>query len=214
MKINVTVRRGKEWVKAQRLATAENVPNDIVVSVEVSKLSVEARKRLLDYSGGYHDTACLSHGSDYKPYHGTTHGTIYYVIDSASPTTSEISEAICAAFAELDAKRAELITKEEARNAEKARVAAEKEARDRKFAEARELLKSELEALKTERDKLKRARGLLSEFLATIPLDALRGAVKKQLTDESEIASRQKLIEDASDEWIFSNRDNDDDNDE
>ena len=211
MNINVTIRRSNEWVKAQRLATAENVPNDIVVSVEVSELSVEARKRLLDYRGAYNDTDKLRYGSDYKPNVGNSYGYIYFCVDSVSPTTSEIDATICAAFAELDAMRAESIEKEEARNAENARVAAEKEAHLHKFAEARELLKSELDSLKSELSKMKAARSTLSEFLATIPLDALRGAVKKQLTDDSEITARQKLIEGASDQWIFSNRDDGDD---
>jgi hypothetical protein len=211
MKINVMIRRSEKWIKDQRLATGENVPNDIVVGVETSELSIECRQRLIDYRGAYHDTDKLHFGNDYKPYAIGGYGGIYYCVDSASPTINEVDAAICDAFTELYARRAEFLAAEEARNTENARIAAEKEAHLRKFSEARELLKSELDSLKSERDRLRQHKDELSSFLATIPLDALRGAVKKQLTDESEISSRQNLIEEASSEWIFSNREDSDD---
>lgn len=211
MKINVTIRRSDEWVKAQRLATGENVPEECTVAVEVSQLCEDVRQRLLDWMGRYIDLRDINFGQDYTPSrYGATYGRVCFKCDSVSPTPDEINMAIIGAFKELDAKRSACLAEKAAREEKEAAEQAAKAEKERALSVARELLAKDL----AERDKLKQQRDELSAFLAAIPLDALRGTIKRLVSDESEIAARIKLIEDASSVWIFSNRDDDEEDDD
>lgn len=73
------------------------------------------------------------------------------------------------------------------------------------MAAARELLKDELAELQ----ELKNNRSQLSHFLANIPLDALQGTLKRMTADSQDksVDALRDAVEEASDKWIFSNRD-------
>ncbi len=102
------------------------------------------------------------------------------------------------------AKQAEKEAAAEAREAEK--LAAE-EAK----AAARELLKKELGEI----ESLKDYRATLSQFLSKIPLDALQGTAKRMAgaTDSEAVDELREKVESASTEWVFSNRDDEEDDD-
>jgi hypothetical protein len=206
MKINVTIKRSGEWIKAQRLARGENVPEEYVVAVEVIQLCEDVRQRILEWLGCYRDLRDIGFCQDYTPSpRGATYGRACFKCDSDSPTPDEINSAIAGAFAELDAKRTEYLAEKSEREAEEAATKAQKAEAARRLEEARLLLSKDL----AERDELRKKRDTLSKFLAAVPLDALRGTVKRIVSSEAEIENRQKLIEDASSDWIFSNRDDD-----
>lgn len=207
MNINVTITRSNEWVKAQRLATGDNVPNEVVVSVDPAGLSVDVRKRLIDWMGSYGDIKKLPFDNTFNPNQYANYGTIPFVVNEMIPSREQIDAAIATAFSELDQKRAEYLAAKQEREEQQAAEKAEKAEKAQRLTEARTLLADEIGKLTAERDKLSQQRDELSAFLVAIPLDALRGTVKRLVSGESEIAERINLIEDASSEWIFSNRD-------
>ena len=207
MNINVTITRSNKWVKAQRLATGDNVPNEVVVSVDPAGLSVDVRKRLIDWMGSYGDIKKLPFDNTFNPNQYANYGTIPFVVNEMIPSREQIDAAIATAFSELDQKRAEYLAAKQEREEQQAAEKAEKAEKAQRLTEARTLLADEIGKLTAERDKLSQQRDELSAFLVAIPLDALRGTVKRLVSGESEIAERINLIEDASSEWIFSNRD-------
>jgi len=135
--------------------------------------------------------------------------------DSSVSYGTAWSELIALHFAEQAKAVAAWEAADAAHDEKMAREKAEKVAKDEAVAAAKLLLADDLK----QRDKLKQAVSELSEFLANIPMDALQGTLKRMTEGAHGVSidERKKTIEDASDQWIFSNRDDevsdDDDSD-
>lgn len=207
MKINVTIQRSDKWVNQRRIETGENVPQSIVVEIETTDLTIENRARTIGYLGSFDNLKSLRFDNTYSPNRSEYgYGETKFLIDSDSPTTEEINAAIAIAWIQLEKERVLFLEKEAERNAAReAKIAAEEEQK-KKLAEARELLKSDLE----ERDNLKKRLEILGDFLSEVPLDALQGTAKKIAHSDEAIESLKEKIEDASPNWIFSRRDDED----
>jgi hypothetical protein len=65
MQIKVTIERSKEYVRARRLATGENVSTNITVPIDVSSLTLEAREILLRHDGTYPEEIRYLHASNH-----------------------------------------------------------------------------------------------------------------------------------------------------
>lgn len=228
-----TVRRSAEWLAKRRLALATNVPEDIEVTIDLSELSTEVRGLLLSYRGGeysprYHR---LDYNSDYRPAPWSFYGSAYFRADSDSPTAAEVNDAILAAFAQIDAKRlaaeqerAAQETRDRALAAEWAALPLEQRARNNGSEPryCRDILKKYCpdawaEAVDRSTVNLKIARGekaaqdraTLADFLAAIPEDAKRGALKRLAHTDEAVESLRQRIEDASPVVIFGDDEDD-----
>jgi hypothetical protein len=208
--ISVTITRPEEWVQQRRLATGENVPNTISFDVNTAALSEASRRAILAQFGGeYRDIANLKYGTDYTISRFDNYGHEPFFLSCDNPTAADVDLAIIAAavrieqqHTEYEAKQAEITAAAEARKAEK-------EQREQKLAEARELLSDELAAGK----KAQEDRSILAGFITALPADAKRGALRKlaaESTGDAVNALRQK-IEDASPVWILKDFDEEDD---
>ena len=80
----------------------------------------------------------------------------------------------------------------------------------KKVEEAKLILAKEMEQLEDYKKRLE----ILGDFLAEVPLDSLRGTLKKIASSDEKIAELRKNVEDASPNWIFSHRDDEEDSDE
>lgn len=212
MKVNITVKRSKAWVAAQRLETGTNVPEEVVVPVQACDLSHESRKVLLQAgNGGYPSTFAgnFNESHAWKDDGWRSFGRIDLMVDDVAPSPAQIDAAILAADARLQAKRTEWEALKESQRQEAARKQAEE---DRK-AEARELVKAELDALKAERDQLKKKRDVLADFITEAPQDALRGILKSIAAERgrNEAEKLKQEIEDASPWVVFKDGDEDTD---
>jgi hypothetical protein len=211
MKIKITVERSREWIAAQRLMTGDNVPESVEVDVEVSELSEPARAILLTAGrGSYPDRWYGAYNESHQWCNGGYYGRCNARIDGHAPFTPEaLSDAIMDADLRLAEKRDEWKETKRQRDEERERQEAERAAKEAKITEARALLADELAALK----QVKADRLILAEFLASIPNDALRGAVKAQAHSAEAVEELCKKLEDASPVYIFG-EDEEDDSDE
>lgn len=176
--MKVTLTRSKQWVLAERVNSGTNVPDTVVVDVDPASLTVDSRRAVLEAAGGKYpdEIGCLAYNQEFEVRAGTYgYGVARFDCDTHNPTPEDAANAIESALCKIEADRKEHQRLEAERNAERQRKAEEKAERDRKLAEARELLADDL--CKSEQRLAE--RDLLAEFLATVPVDALRGAVKR-----------------------------------
>ena len=239
----ITITRSPQWVSAQRLARAENVPEKITVPVLVAELSQAGRTLLLRWGGGYYPAIQnkLAFNREFEPVRDSYYGSLEFFVDSDAPTAAEIDAAILAAGRVLDQKR-------EAWQAE----VAERQVREQALAQEwaalplnqrasvdgicycrrqggplctsgtvqypREVLTQYVpEAVEEAVAESKRLaavvagqqaiadRAILAEFLAAIPQDALRGALRSATAGAGEDAAEamRQMVEDASPITIF-----------
>lgn len=212
MKINITIKRSKQWVTSQRLACGENVPTEIVCEVDVAELSEHARRMILVQStdGSYEDIRVFYHGSDYQWGWGSRYGWYIPQIDADAPTAAEIDAAIVALDANLVARREEIARETAKQKAEEAACKAEQEAAEAARVEARCLLSDEIAKLVDARNEAANDRLTLSEFLAAVPQDALRGTLKKIATSPEAINALREKVESAATLWKIFDDDADD----
>lgn len=217
MKINLTVRRSKEWLSGQRLARGENVNETVMIEVNPREQSEATRKFLLacNWSSEYKDHARFYYDREYNwVYAGVAdgYGNDMLQYDGDAMTAAEIDQAFVEMRARLDARRqkweAEKLANE-ARKAAEAEAAAEKK---RKLAEARELLSGELSALTKKVDAAQTDRGTLGRFLSHVPQDALRGALKLYTAaiGDDALSECQEKVENASPYTVFEDEDDED----
>lgn len=123
MKTTIIITRSEEFVRAARLATGTNVPEEIEDEVEIAELSPATRELLLDANGGSYRPSYdhIRFDLGYTPSAGSWHGKIPVRVDSDTPTVDEIDAAIREAFAELARRREEHLAEKAAKEqAEKA----------------------------------------------------------------------------------------------
>jgi hypothetical protein len=107
--VKITLHRTPEWVCNRRIETGENVPERIEVAVPVDQLPREVRKLLLEAgSGSYPDEFAGDYRQDFRwmyrsDYH---HGRVPIVLDDDRPTPEAVAEAILAADAERQRRKA------------------------------------------------------------------------------------------------------------
>jgi hypothetical protein len=182
------------------------VANYVECEVAVEGLSEPARRVLLAAGGGEYRKQYggfgFSNSFVFNSYDPTwcSFGIDYPQVDSDTPTPAEIDAAILAMAARVEAKRvqaeSEKAEAEERRQAE-AEAKAEK---TRRLAEARELLKDELSQQAASGQRHSEARDMLADFLAFVPQDAKRGALKAMAADTvgCSVETLRKQIEDAN----------------
>lgn len=201
-KIKIIIERSEQWVREQRLATGQNIPQRITAEVDPAELSIPARVLLLgqSWSGEYRDIDGWGFNKQYQWASGCYFGTVRPVIDADEPTAEQIDAAIRLMDDALLAKRAEadaLEAEREKEAAERKRAEAEKAA---KTAEARELLAEELESSANRYRRLGADLDLLADFLSFVPQDAKRCALKSLAADRAEADAEtiKQRIEDAN----------------
>lgn len=126
--INVTINRSSEWVRAQRLATGRNVPASIVVAVDPAELSKECRAKLISVHGDYREVKRLGYDQSYRVTtldSGYHFGAEHVQIDADAPTVQQVSDAILAAFARVEAARLKSEAKAESEAQAKRKLAEE-----------------------------------------------------------------------------------------
>jgi hypothetical protein len=200
MNINITVTRSADWVRIQSLRECQNIPETVVVPVDVASLDWAVREAILVIGNGrFGNISRFPYNDQYKltPY-GPGYGHFAVDVDSDQPTTEEINAAILAGLSDLNAKREEHQRKQ-------AEIAARKQAEaERKVAEAkarlaaRELLSDEIERLTDQRDTAQTDLETLAEFLAAVPLDALAGTVKRTAANDNAVTELEEKIEAAA----------------
>lgn len=221
MKINLTVRRSDEWVRAQRVARGVNVPHEMTVEIDPLSLSEETRRFILaaNWGGEYKDHKRFYFSQDYAWQYsvGSQYGNDQPQFDGDAVTPAELDQAFREMWARLDAKREKHLAEKAEREAREKAEREAKEARAKSLAEARELLKGELDSLKSELADRKSAVGILGQFLAYVPLDAKRGALKAMVNAGAKETAEQlqERIESASTCYtVFAEDDEDEDCDE
>lgn len=207
MKINVTIKRSDEWVKQQRIETGENVQHEIQCEIDTAELTPENRKRILEYLRSYQDVKKLFYDSTFSPNQSAWgYGSYSFCCDSVKPSPEDINKAIETAFNHLDERRKERLKQEEQREKERLEKLSKEEAEKQKREEAKLILAKEIAQLAEYKERV----DILSEFIAEIPLDSLRGTLKKIVSSETEIENLKKKIENASSQWVFDNRNEED----
>lgn len=235
--ITITVRRSDKWVAAARLDRAANVPQDIDVGVPLNLLSVDARKILLEVGGGQYPTklSLLHYRADFTLSSSwASYGSESFRVDSDSPTADQIDDAILNAYA---AVRAKASAAEWASMPIEWRASAKGVCYCRPLGldagyrgplattgsnayDCDDLKKYAPEAWAAacaKRDELAQAakatkaiadRAILADFIACVPADALRGALKAYA--KGDLAAARKEIEDASPVVIFEDDEDED----
>jgi len=221
MDINVTMHRSDPWLEQQRLATGENVPSEITVPISVGAFPPVTRRLLLGVHADYRDIRHLGFNQEYEvmcldSQGYCTYGRTLLYCDEETPTAAGIEAAILAAFGVVAAKRVAYAGRKRSRQQEEARKHAEKEAHDQGIAGAKVVLAKVLASLAQQRDDALADLAEVCDFLARVPQDALRGALKARVCDEEPhmIAALRAKIEDASPVRIFLDEDEDEDDDE
>lgn len=211
MLVNVTVSRSADWVKARRLETGENVPTEITVPVEAKELSPESRRILLEYGhGNYPDAFRGSFGQDYTFNSWSNYGRCLPLVDADNPTTEQIDAGIREAARQVAEKAAKAARERKEREEREEQQRREREEREAAIIQASELLAAELH----QREQWHKDRATLAEFLAAIPMDAKRGALKALAHGPDAVEALQKRVEDASPIWIFEDDDEEEDEDD
>ena len=149
MKITIHIHRTAAWVREQRLATGENVPDKGDVQIDPAALPREVREIIIG-PDGYTDVDGLFYHADFVFYTVKDNGRMgaKILVDDPSTTTTQIAEAIMAAFRWIEDKRADYIKERDRRQANEDAAVAAKLDRERALAAAREVLATEFEALK------------------------------------------------------------------
>jgi len=187
MTIELCINRSSEWVRSRRLATGQNIREDITVKVNPADLSLESRTFLLDYGfGSYPDVnGSLKFNQQLQWDRRSFYGSISLFADSDSPTPEQIDQAIADADTQLADKRREW----EINTAErKAKEEVERKAKEEKAAAisaARELLADEIGKLKERGTESEKNLKIVSTLLSWVPDDAIRGAAKALAADRS-----------------------------
>jgi len=214
MAIQITIERSNKWVRARRLVTGTNVPDRITLEVEPSDLSTEARAALLAWGDGEYRvfTGGFTFNSSFELSHYSTWGRDYPQVDAESPTAAHVDAAILAANERIATKRAEWQTELERRRAEAEVEQQAKAAKEAALSSARELLAGEIAILERHTTNALERLVILSDFLCKVPLDALRGTLRKLAHDgqQSTIDALQEKVEDAATRYVFT-RDEEDD---
>jgi hypothetical protein len=129
--VKVTVQRTKDWVRARRLETGENVPETIEVDVPADQLPREVRELLIEAGGGaYPDEFAGDFRRDYRWMYRSDlrYGRVPIIVDADQPTPDAIAAAILAADDER--RRMKVEAEENARQiAEREQTLAEEWAR-------------------------------------------------------------------------------------
>lgn len=194
---NITVHRTDEWVAQKRLETGQNTPGSVQVQVDPVDLGKEARSILLQLGRGSYPShiRSVAYNAQYElTADSMLHPSIPIVVDADDPTPAQIEAAILAAAREVREKKQQWQAQREQERQQKQREQ-----------EARELLADELRTLHDQLAKLRDDRETLAKFLATIPQDALRGALKSGATSREAVDRLQQQIENASPVYIFDN---------
>lgn len=184
MKIKVQIKRSTEWLWNKRIEVGDNVPQYLPVEVDVSNLSSDARAVLLAAGGDeYRDLgpAGITYNAEFKIRPGQLYGKQALLVDADSPSIEQIDAAILAAAARVEDRRQEEERRMEERLAKRAADEMAKQERERKLEEARNLLKDDLELL----ERHKAYRATLSDILACVPKDALRGAIRREAEERN-----------------------------
>jgi GAF domain-containing protein len=207
------------------------VPRFAVVAVEVAELPEATRELLLELGGGnylhnkhdHHDlhaVCCDADGNGLASTRNLTYWQYGYVsplcYDGEAPTVADVAAMLSAAASEATAQARRKAAKQLAEEAQRAREEEAKRQRQEALTAARELLKDELATREKEcRDAIGDCR-ILGKFLAEVPQDALRGALKSLAAKQqgASVKSLRKRVEDASPVWIFRDEDEDEDEDE
>jgi hypothetical protein len=98
--VKVTVQRTKDWVRARRLETGENVPETIEVEVLADQLPREVRELLIEAGGGsYPDEFAGDIRQDYLWMYRSDlrYGRVPIIVDADQPTPESIAAAILTA---------------------------------------------------------------------------------------------------------------------
>ena len=91
--VSIKTYRSDSWLRAERLETAERVPESICTDYVLSDMSLDARAVLLAVGNG-----------EYAEHVGDIHACSI-VVDSDSPTAAEVSAAIVRLYAEIPAEQ-------------------------------------------------------------------------------------------------------------
>lgn len=184
MKIKFTLARTAEWMAAYAIRTGENAPSEVVVEVDSVVLGEERRKVLVDYFGLLPDAVgTLMYDIDLEWSRYASYGRCQLYTQAETPGYDDAIAAFDGALAALETRRAEYAVEQAARDAEDARKKAEVEALNRRIAEARELLSSELEGM----TMLKTYRAILSDVLSELTPAVLSAAVAESSYSEKEV---------------------------
>lgn len=211
--VKITILRSKQWVNSQQLDRGENVPEFIIVDVAPRDLSIESRKVLLNAGWqGYATTFAGYFTSSLEWTSSPGYGRIDLVIDAEAPTVEQIDAVIVSAGEALAAKKKEredAAAKAKSESdawaalplAERAKtnwsdMAQHRQYAPQAFAEVEEFRKQERRIAEGEQAIADRL--VLSEFLANIPDDALRGTLKALASGEQAIAALRDKIEAAA----------------
>lgn len=216
MQISIFVTRSVNWLKDRRIATGENDPECLEVTVDVAIFSERARRILLHQGNGSYPKRLgnglhLSYSKwpDGSPDHTSWRAPI--LIDSADPTEEELEAAIIAAEDHIIAQRMEHIESKTKREAAlEAKRLKRKEAEAARDA-ARELLADDYERHGKNIEKLEARLDLLSRVLHNTRLDAIESAIQQMAENaqEDKIASLAEEVEKASTYHIFFREDED-----
>lgn len=210
--MKITITRSNEWIQAQRLATGENVPTQLPVEIEPMDLSERARAILLTNGGRYSDREKINY-SDSAP---NRYGEAYFLVDAESPTTEQVDAAIIRAADKINADSAEKDKQREENEAARQARKTEDQARADRLNEAKETLGGLIERLEDKITAQQSDLETLSAFIAAIPPDAKRGALRKLAAEETDDAfdRLREETEDAAPEiHILDDLDEDDDED-
>lgn len=212
MKCTITLTRSDKWIATERLTTGDNVPTYMDVEVTVSELSEPNRARLLAYGCGTYPATlpAIQLSNRNEPNRMAGYGREKFMFDGYTATAAEIDVAISAAYDRIATDRAEAERRQAERTAEEAASKARREEKQAAIAAARELLAYELE----QGQQCEKDRQILSEFLAAVPQDALRGTLRRLAGEVDAADELQKRVEDASPELIFDDEDSDEDSDD
>ncbi len=204
--MQIMITRSEDWVRNQRLARGENVPVAIQVAVDPASLSEAAREVWLQAgSGKYTDLEYLRYNSGYEISQHGGYGQEDITIDEDAPTPAQIGVAMIVASLRVERKRQEADQRKAERQADERAKQEEQKAKDAAIKVAREVLAPMLTQLEADLAEAKLDVVTLSEFIAAIPADTKRGALKKlaeESTEATAVSLRSK-IEDAAAAMIY-----------
>jgi len=196
----VSINRSKEWLHQQQLIKGENLPTRVEVNVDIKRLGNMARKILLDAGRGSYPNKLenLKFNQTFELNDYSCYGHRDFIIDSHlnDITVEQVEYAIIDAYSTILESKVEHEKKIADRQAAEAEQKAQQLLKAQKLEEAKTLLAAELQ----QKDDYKQRLDIVSEFLAEIPDDALRVALKARSLNNFE--QEKKRIEDAS-TWVI-----------
>lgn len=179
MKITFVITRTDEWLNNKAIKTGENHAKKVDVVVDTTALSEEQRSLLLAQQ---HDSTkfperieCIKYSS--SDYSLNCYGSYSEYLRSSAdvPTQDDAIKAFDDAIDSIATARADYLMKQAEREEARRKKEEEKAARDKAYADARELLKSELDEL----EKVKEYRKVLSDVLSEIETDVINEAIEE-----------------------------------